>query len=110
MAAAATRARSFAAGFASAIGSGMRGAVAGFAILSTAAHAVVRNVGTAATVLGLAARATRSFSVGLLASTTLLKMISGAGVAKLAGLLRLAATAARHPSPATSAGSLPPFC
>lgn len=86
--------RSFASGFASALGSAMRGAVAGFAILSAAAHSVVKNVGTAATVLGFAARAVRQFSVGLLASTSLLRAMSGAGVARLAGVLRLAATAA----------------
>ncbi|QIX48943.1 MULTISPECIES: hypothetical protein [Rhodococcus] len=86
--------RSFVAGFFSAIGSGMRAAVAGFAILSTAATSVIRNVGTAATVLGFAARAVRNLSVGLLASTSLLRMMTGAGVARLAGALRLAATAA----------------
>jgi len=86
--------RSFAAGFVSAIGTGMRGAVTGFTLLSTAANSVIKNVGTAATVLGLAARAVRHFSVGLLASTTLLKMMTGVGVAKLAGALRLAAAAA----------------
>ncbi|APE11007.1 hypothetical protein BO226_19215 [Rhodococcus sp. 2G] len=86
--------RSFAAGFVSAIGNGMRMAVSGFSLLSNAANSVIRNVGTAATVLSLAARTVRHFSIGLLASTTLLKMMTGVGVAKLAGALRLAAAAA----------------
>ncbi|QXU53609.1 hypothetical protein [Rhodococcus sp. LW-XY12] len=86
--------RSFAAGFVSAIGNGMRMAVSGFSLLSDAANSVIRNVGTAATVLSLAARTVRHFSIGLLASTTLLKMMTGVGVAKLAGALRLAAAAA----------------
>lgn len=86
--------RSFAAGFVSAIGNGMRMAASGFSFISDAAGSVVRNVGTAATVIGLAARVLKSFSMGLLVSTSLLKAMTGVGVAKLAGALRLAAAAA----------------
>ncbi|WP_368681047.1 hypothetical protein R1X32_42795 [Rhodococcus opacus] len=86
--------RSFAAGFVSAIGTGMRMAAVGFTVANDAARSVVRNVGMAATGIGLAARILKSFSAGLLVSSSLLKVMTGAGVAKLAGLLRLAAAAA----------------
>lgn len=86
--------RSFAAGFVSAIGTGMRMAAVGFTVANDAARSVVRNVGMAAAGIGLAARILKSFSAGLLVSSSLLKVMTGAGVAKLAGLLRLAAAAA----------------
>jgi hypothetical protein len=86
--------RSFAAGFVSAIGSGMRLAAVGFMVANDAARSVIKNIGMAATGIGLAARMLKHFSAGLLVSTSLLKMMTGAGVAKLAGLLRLAAAAA----------------
>ncbi|WP_213573273.1 hypothetical protein [Rhodococcus sp. USK13] len=86
--------RSFAAGFVSAIGTGMRMAAVGFTVANDAARSVVRNVGMAAAGIGLAARVLKSFSAGLLVSSSLLKVMTGAGVAKLAGLLRLAAAAA----------------
>ncbi|WP_064066984.1 hypothetical protein [Prescottella equi] len=86
--------RSFAAGFVSAIGSGMRMAVVGFTVANDAARSVIKNIGVAATGIGLAARMLKHFSAGLLVSTSLLKVMTGAGVAKLAGLLKLAAMAA----------------
>ncbi|MBP2208161.1 phage-related protein [Rhodococcus percolatus] len=86
--------RSFAAGFVSAIGTGMRMAAVGFTVANDAARSVVRNVGMAAAGIGLAARVLKGFSAGLLVSSSLLKVMTGAGVAKLAGLLRLAAAAA----------------
>ncbi|MDF3309749.1 transglycosylase SLT domain-containing protein [Rhodococcus sp. T2V] len=86
--------RSFAAGFVSAIGTGMRMAAVGFTVANDAARSVIRNVGMAAAGIGLAARVLKGFSAGLLVSSSLLKVMTGAGVAKLAGLLRLAAAAA----------------
>lgn len=86
--------RSFAAGFVSAIGSGMRMAAVGFTVANDAARSVIKNIGVAATGIGLAARMLKHFSAGLLVSTSLLKVMTGAGVAKLAGLLKLAAIAA----------------
>ncbi|NKR61721.1 hypothetical protein GS474_23975 [Rhodococcus hoagii] len=86
--------RGFAAGFVSAIGSGMRMAAVGFTVANDAARSVIKNVGMAAAGIGLAARMLKHFSAGLLVSTSLLKVMTGAGVAKLAGLLKLAAMAA----------------
>ncbi|ROZ49388.1 hypothetical protein EEB13_05550 [Rhodococcus sp. WS3] len=86
--------RSFAAGFISAIGGGVRTAVSGFALINTAATSVIGNIGMVATGIGLAARILRNFSAGLLVSSSLLQAMSGAGIAKLAGVLRLAAMAA----------------
>ncbi|QDQ93701.1 hypothetical protein FND50_25060 [Rhodococcus sp. WB9] len=86
--------RSFAAGFVSSIGTGMRMAAVGFTVANDAARSVIRNVGMAAAGIGLAARVLKGFSAGLLVSSSLLKVMTGAGVAKLAGLLRLAAAAA----------------
>ncbi|MFF0816641.1 hypothetical protein ACFYVR_16040 [Rhodococcus sp. NPDC003318] len=86
--------RSFASGFVSALGSGMRMAATGFLFVNDATRSVIKNIGMAATGLGLAARVLRGFSASLLVSTSLLKMMTGAGVAKLAGVLKLAAMAA----------------
>lgn len=86
--------RSFAAGFVSAIGSGMRMAAVGFTVVNDAARSVIRNVGMVATGVGLAARALKVFSAGLLVSSSLLRVMTGAGIARLAGVLRLAAAAA----------------
>lgn len=86
--------RGFIAGFAAAIGSGMRALVAGFAVASGAASSVIRNVGTVAMVINLAARAARSFGVGMLASSMAVRAVSGAGIVRLAGALKLAARAA----------------
>ena len=86
--------RSFTSGFISALGSGMRMAATGFTVANDAARSVIRNIGMAATGIGLAARALRGFSAGLLVSSSLLKLMTGAGIAKLAGLLRFAAAAA----------------
>ncbi|HEY9314324.1 MAG TPA: hypothetical protein VIQ49_18865, partial [Williamsia sp.] len=86
--------RSFTSGFISALGSGMRMAATGFTVANDAARSVIRNIGMAATGIGLAARALRGFSAGLLVSSSLLKLMTGAGLAKLAGLLRFAAAAA----------------
>lgn len=86
--------RSFASGFISAIGTGMRMAATGFVFVNEASRSVIKNIGMAATGIGLAARVLKSFSAGLLVSTSLLKVMTGVGVAKLAGALRLAAAAA----------------
>ncbi|OZC55959.1 hypothetical protein CH276_28035 [Rhodococcus sp. 06-470-2] len=86
--------RGFIAGFASAIGTGMRATVAGFAVASSAANSMIRNVSTTALVIGLAARAARGFGMAMLASSVAVRAISGAGLVRLAGVLRLAARAA----------------
>ncbi|MGR6523831.1 aggregation-promoting factor C-terminal-like domain-containing protein [Rhodococcus erythropolis] len=86
--------RSFAAGFISALGSGMRMAAVGFTLVNDGARSVIRNVGMVATGVGLAARALKVFSAGLLVSSSLLRVMTGAGIARLAGVLRLAAAAA----------------
>ncbi|MDV8022259.1 hypothetical protein [Rhodococcus sp. IEGM 1330] len=86
--------RSFLSGFVSAIGTGMRATIAGFTVASSAANSLIRNISTTAMVIGLAARAARSFSVGMLASAVAVQAISGAGLVKLAGVLKLAARAA----------------
>ncbi|AZV00745.1 tape measure protein [Gordonia phage Kiko] len=83
-------------GFVAGARSGLRNIVAGFAVASTAAGAMIRNAGTAATVIGLAARAARNLSASLLVGGTLLRSISAAGLARLAGALRVVAVVAGH--------------
>ncbi|AXH45783.1 tape measure protein [Gordonia phage GEazy] len=84
----------FGQGFISGARSGIRGIVAGFAFANVAVNSMIRHVGTAATVIGLAARAARGLSVSLLAGATAVRAISSAGLAKLAGVLRVVAAVA----------------
>ncbi|HEY9314640.1 hypothetical protein [Williamsia sp.] len=78
-------------GFASGMRSGLNTIRAAFGFISSSAGSVIRNVGTAATVIGLAARAAKMFSLSLLAAATGLKMVAGVGLMKLAGALRFIA-------------------
>jgi hypothetical protein len=86
--------RSFASGFVGSVGRGMSAVGTAFAVVTGAATSTVRNIGGIALGLGIAARAARVFSAQLLVGSTILRGMSGAGVAKLAGVLRLAARAA----------------
>ncbi|AON97311.1 tail length tape measure protein [Gordonia phage Hedwig] len=83
-------------GFVAGARSGLRNIVAGFAIANAAASAMISHVGRAATMLGIAARITRHFSASLLAGATILRTMTGAGLARIAGLLRIVATVAGH--------------
>ncbi|QHB37860.1 tape measure protein [Gordonia phage Opie] len=84
----------FGQGFIAGARSGIRGIVAGFAFANTAVNSMIRNVGTAATLIGLASRAARGLSVSLLAGATAVHAISSAGLAKLAGVLKIVAAVA----------------
>ncbi|AZF93594.1 tape measure protein [Gordonia phage Eyes] len=84
----------FGQGFIAGARNGIRGIVAGFAFANVAVNSMIRHVGTAATVIGLAARAARGLSVSLLAGATAVRAISSAGLAKLAGVLRVVAAVA----------------
>ena len=84
----------FGQGFIAGARSGIRGIVAGFAFANVAVNSMIRNVGTAATFIGLAARAARGLSVSLLAGATAVHAISSAGLAKLAGVLKIVAAVA----------------
>ncbi|AMS02938.1 tape measure protein [Gordonia phage MagicMan] len=84
----------FGQGFIAGARSGIRGIVAGFAFANTAVNSMIRNVGTAATLIGLASRAARGLSISLLAGATAVHAISSAGLAKLAGVLKIVAAVA----------------
>lgn len=86
--------RSFASAFVGSVGRGMAAVGTAFAVITGAATSTVRNIGGIALGLGIAARAARVFSAQLLVGSTILRSMSGAGVARLAGVLRLAARAA----------------
>ncbi|QFP94808.1 tape measure protein [Mycobacterium phage Marshawn] len=81
-------------GFSSAakgIGAGLGAITGGFKLAGDAAGSVVRHVGTAAAAIGIAAKVARSFSVGLLASASALRLVAGVSLARLAGALALLA-------------------
>ncbi|ANA85412.1 tape measure protein [Gordonia phage Bowser] len=84
----------FGQGFIAGARSGIRGIVAGFAFANTAVNSMIRNVGTAATLIGLASRAARGLSISLLAGATAVHALSSAGLAKLAGVLKIVAAVA----------------
>lgn len=84
----------FSKGFSSKMGSGIVGIAAGFKVAGAAVGVLVRNVGVAATAIGIAARLARGFSVSLLASATALRAVAGVSLAKLAGVLKLVAVLA----------------
>src|SRR5690606_2745663 len=86
-----TSGKAFSNGFASTVNKGMRGIFASFRLVSAAAGSIVRNIGAAATAIGVASKLAKNFSVSLLAGATLLKTIAGVSLAKLAGALRFVA-------------------
>ena len=86
--------RRYARAFGQSMRSGFNFMSVAFGLVTSSARSIVRNIGTAATVIGLASRAARMFSVSLLAGATGLKMLAGVGLAKLAGMLRIIATIA----------------
>lgn len=86
-----TSGKAFSDGFASTVNKGMRGIFASFKLVSAAAGSIVRNIGAAATAIGVASKLAKNFSVSLLAGATLLKAVAGVSLAKLAGALRFVA-------------------
>lgn len=82
------------------IGVGFRGA-------SDAAGSMVRNIGTAATAIGIAAKVTRGLSLSLLGAATGLKVVAGVSLAKVASMLgftaRMAGQLASNVTRVTSA-------
>lgn len=64
---------------------------AGFSSAAGAAGSIVRNVGTAATVIGVAARITKGFATSLLAASVGLKYVAGVSLAKVGAALGFAA-------------------
>ncbi|MFL0294216.1 hypothetical protein ACJH6J_24695 [Mycobacterium sp. SMC-18] len=80
---------------------------AGFTGASDATRSMVRNVGTAATVLGVATKATKGLAFWLGGAATGLKVVAGASLAKVAGMLgftaRMAGQLASNVTRVTSA-------
>lgn len=83
-------------GFVSSAQRGLRTFTSGAMFAGAAVSSLIRNVGTIATVTGLAARVVRHFSIGLMASAVALKAVAGVSLAKLAGMLRLVAAFANR--------------
>lgn len=73
------------------LGAGVRLIGAGFTGAADATRSVVRNVGTAATVLGVATKATKGLAMWLGGAATGLKVVAGASLAKVAGMLGVTA-------------------
>lgn len=88
--------RRYGTGFVAGVRSGMRNIVAGFALAHAAASGLTRHIGTAATALTWASRAARGLSVSMLAASGAVRLISGHGLAKLGGILRVVAAVAGH--------------
>src|SRR5690606_41421168 len=86
-----TSGRAFSDGLAATVNKGLGGIFASFKLVSAAAGSIVRNIGAAATAIGVASKLAKNFSVSLLAGATLLKPSAGVSLAKLAGALRFVA-------------------
>ncbi|ASR85905.1 tape measure protein [Mycobacterium phage Peanam] len=85
--------RGFASG-AAGIGAALRGVGAGFKQANDTASAIVRNVGTIASVVTVASKLTRGWAIGLFGAASALRLVAGTSMLGLAGGLALVARTA----------------